>query len=69
MSDRTLNCFKSVMRPVWPDVGIKGSPNFSLKLPNGATAVLSLKVIFVKRAPKVTKYFGYFENKVGHQEL
>ena len=46
---------------VWPDVGIKSSPQF-YKSTHGS---FNLKIMFFK----IAKYLGYFCKKVCHQEL
>ena len=35
----------------------------------GATTDFTSNGMVIKRAPKVTKYLGYFYNKISHREL
>ena len=51
---------KASLRAVWPDLGIQCSPIFPKVAQNVAKAVLTLRVVYFKIAPNVTKYLGSF---------
>ena len=54
---------------VWPDVGIKGSPNSSNRCPTGSQSKFYLKLMFSKIAQNVTKNLGYIFNQIYDRQL
>ena len=50
-------------QPLWPDVGMKSSPNFPKVAQKLSTAGFTLKVTFLYIAQKGVKYLGYFWKK------
>ena len=56
-------------RSVWPDVGVKRSPNVSKRYPRSCRSSLNIKVRFFKIAQKVDNNLGCIYSKFCHQEL
>ena len=55
--------------PMSPDDGLKISPYFPNNTQNGATTVLTSKVMFFTVGYKITKYLGHFCQENCSQEL
>ena len=54
---------------VWPDVGIKSSPNFTNNAQKGATTVFTYRVMLFTVAQKISKYLGHFCKTICNQQL
>ena len=55
--------------PVWPDVGVKSSPNFSKSYPRSSHNSFYVRVRFFKIAQNDANNLGYFCEKFCHQKL
>ena len=55
--------------PVWPDGKIKSSHISPKVAQNVEQIVFTLKVMLFKKSPQVSRYLGYFWNKICCQEI